>query len=264
MFLEATTLFVIILIHEIGHIWTALSYGWRVEEVQLLPFGGVAKVNEHGSTTAAEEMIVALAGPLNNGLMVWVAYFFSSLGWWGNEWTHFFIQANLFIALFNLLPVLPLDGGKVLQCLLSLRFPYHQAIKLSIVISLLTSLGLLIYGLGLPLVNQIHLNAIIISVFLMYTNAQLWVTTPVQHMRFLLHRNLWCRQVSLSGRKANPILASVDDTVYETLRRFRRGDYHLVYVLDNQGNVEGVLTEQTLLEAYLEEGLPRERLSRWL
>lgn len=262
--MEAVTLLVIILIHEIGHIWTALSYGWRVEEVQLLPFGGVAKVNELGSTTAMEEMIVALAGPLNNGLMVWVAYFFSSLGWWDAEWTQFFIEANLFIGLFNLLPVLPLDGGKVLQCLLSLRLPYLKAIKLSILFGVVASIGLFIYGLGLPTLDQIHLNALLISAFLIYTNIALWVTTPVQHMRFLLHRKQWTRKAERWGGKALPLLASEQDSVAQTLRRLRRGSYHLIYVLNDRGNIEGVLTEQFILDAYLDRHLHHEPLSSCL
>jgi stage IV sporulation protein FB len=261
MFIEATTLFVIILIHELGHVWTAISYGWHVEEIQLLPFGGVAKVREYGNITAWEEIVVALAGPLNNGLMVWMAYFFSSLGWWNEEWTNFFIRANIIIGLFNLLPILPLDGGKVLQCLLSLRIPYLKAIRLSIAAGFLFSIGLIIYGVGLPFLDKLNLNAIVIGGFLIYTNGHLLATAPVQKIRFLLHRQERCLKESDFGGDVTPLLVSSRYTVEHTLRLFRRGKYHLVYIIHKNGQVIGVLSEQKLLAAYFDQHIPNQPVS---
>jgi stage IV sporulation protein FB len=261
MFIEATTLFVIILIHELGHVWTAISYGWRVEEIQLLPFGGVAKVSEYGNITAWEEIVVALAGPINNGLMVWVAYFFSSIGWWSVEWTDFFIRANVIIGLFNLLPIQPLDGGKILQCLLSLWIPYVKAIRLSIAAGFLFSIGLMIYGFGLPFLNKIHLNAIVISGFLLFTNGHLLITAPIQKMRFLLHRYEWCRNPSNFLGDVVPLLVTSQHTVEHTLRLFRRGKYHLIYIIHKNGQIIGVLSEQKLLAAYFDEKVPNRSVS---
>lgn len=48
-FIETVTLFGIVFIHEMGHVVAAKSFGWRVKEVQLLPFGGVAVVEEPGA-----------------------------------------------------------------------------------------------------------------------------------------------------------------------------------------------------------------------
>ena len=71
-FLEAITLFGIVLIHELGHLTAAKGFGWRVQEVQLLPFGGVLIVDELGTTSTREELIVALAGPLQHVWMILV------------------------------------------------------------------------------------------------------------------------------------------------------------------------------------------------
>lgn len=259
MFLEATTLFIIVLIHELGHVWTALSYGWRVEEIELLPFGGVAKVSEYGNVSAWEEIVVALAGPLNNGLMVWMAYFFSAAGWWGPEWTSFFIQANLMIGLFNLLPVLPLDGGKIAQAMLSLIMPYLKAVRLSIIMGFLCSSLLLIYGLGLPTLDKIHINAILIGVFLFYGNVYAFISVHVLKIRFFLHRQPWGEKQLELGGSSVPIIVSSNHTLEQTLKMFWRDRYHLIYIIDGDGNVQKVITEQGLIDAYL-KGNPSKKV----
>jgi len=116
-FIEIVTLFGIVLIHELGHVAAAKGFGWRVTEVQLLPFGGVAVVEEMGSVSVWQDIAVALAGPLQNFWMMPVGWVLTAIGVLPVEWGHYFIQANLLIALFNLLPVLPLDGGKVMRAL---------------------------------------------------------------------------------------------------------------------------------------------------
>jgi stage IV sporulation protein FB len=250
MFLEATTLFVIVLIHELGHVWTAISYGWRVEEVELLPFGGVAKVSEYGNVSPWEEIVVAFAGPLNNGLMVWMAYFFSAAGWWGTEWTEFFIQANLMIGLFNLLPILPLDGGKIAQALLSLALPYMHAVRISIIIGFLCSCLLLIYGFGLPILDKIHINAITIGVFLFYGNVYALISLPILKIRFFLQRQHWGKTQLVQGGSSVPIYVSSNHTLEQTLKMFWRNRYHLVYLIDDMGKIRRVITEQSLIDAY--------------
>ncbi len=123
---EMLTLFGIVLIHEMGHVAAAKSFGWDIREVQLLPFGGVAVVEEAAGTPAYQEAAVALAGPLQNVWMMLVGYMLMLLGIIPPVWGQYFIEANLLIALFNLMPVLPLDGGKVMQAVIGLWLPYQK------------------------------------------------------------------------------------------------------------------------------------------
>lgn len=69
-FLEVVTLFAIVLLHELGHLAAAKNLGWRIQEVRLLPFGGAAVVEELGTVPAWEEIVVAAAGPLQNGFLI--------------------------------------------------------------------------------------------------------------------------------------------------------------------------------------------------
>lgn len=111
-FLELLTLFAIVFIHEWGHVAAAKWFGVHVLSVQLLPFGGVAVMEDTAYLNAGREMMIALAGPLQNGLLIGCAWLLHAAGLWDGPYYDYFVQGNVLIALFNLLPVLPLDGGR--------------------------------------------------------------------------------------------------------------------------------------------------------
>ncbi|GJM75651.1 hypothetical protein HMSSN036_78670 [Paenibacillus macerans] len=105
-------MFAIVFIHELGHVTAARMYGIRVLSVQMLPFGGVAVMEDAGDLTAGREIAIALAGPLQNALLILASLLLHAAGLWDGPFLDYFIQSNILIALFNLLPILPLDGGK--------------------------------------------------------------------------------------------------------------------------------------------------------
>ena len=122
-------LFGCVLLHEFGHIFAARRYGIATPEVTLLPIGGVASL-QRLPTKPSEELIVALAGPAVNIVIGFVLLL--TLGSLQPEALkaidddHISLAArlaaaNLFLAVFNLIPAFPMDGGRVLHALLAMR-----------------------------------------------------------------------------------------------------------------------------------------------
>jgi len=252
-FLETITLFGIVLIHELGHVSAAKSFGWRVREVQLLPFGGVAVMDELASVPVWQEIVVSLAGPLQNVWMMLAAYLLQWTGMATEEWCHYFIQANAFIALFNLLPILPLDGGKIMQALMSLWLPYQRTIAISCALSLLFS-ALMVAGSVLHLFwGGIQLNVLMIALFLLVSNWYSYKGLSYHFMRFLINREAAQQRLMSRGALAQPIVVHGRRKVPEIVRLFMREKYHLVYVMDEQGAIRHVLPEKPLLHTYFNE-----------
>ena len=118
--LTAVLLFVSVLLHELGHSMAALSQGVKVRSITLFLLGGVASV-ERECATAMGSLLVAAAGPLVSfalaaGLLAsshGATHASPLLGAMCNELG----MLNLMLALFNLLPGLPLDGGLILKAL---------------------------------------------------------------------------------------------------------------------------------------------------
>ncbi|MCZ8519083.1 MULTISPECIES: M50 family metallopeptidase [Paenibacillus] len=253
--LEMATLFGIVFIHELGHIAAARGFGWRVREVQLLPFGGVAVVEETGGAPAREELAVALAGPLQNLWMMALAYGLISLSLLPPEWGHYFIRANLLIALFNLLPVLPLDGGKVMQVLLGLWLPYQRTLQAAASVSLILS-GLLVTASVVHLFSErggLQLNWLLIGIFLFYSNWYELKGLPYRFLRFLVHRGTSFDRKQAGGVLAGPLVVPGTRRISDVVALFMRDRYHLVYVMDGQGGILHVVPEQKVLECYFDE-----------
>lgn len=244
-------MFTIVFIHEMGHVIAALLAGVTVKSVQLLPFGGVAVIEDHGRLTASREIGIALAGPLQNGLMILMAYGLQQVGYGNSEFLTYFIQANAIIALFNLVPVLPLDGGKVLQAAVSLFLPYYYTLLWSGRVSVAASILVIIYAL-LPLGagGGLRLNIVMIGAFLLYSNLTDHRNLPYRFVAFLMNREAVYEYHLRTGSVARPIVALSAKPLDAILRLFKRNQYHFIYVLNGNGNVVAVVPEQRLISTY--------------
>ncbi|MBJ6362932.1 M50 family metallopeptidase [Paenibacillus sp. MAHUQ-46] len=256
-FLELLTLFALVFVHELGHVFAARGFGWRIREVKLLPFGGVAETEEAGYLPAREEIIVALAGPLQNLWMGLTAWALGELGLITPVWASHLIQANLMIGLFNLLPVLPLDGGRIVQAWMSCRLPYHVTLVWGARISLLASALMIIYSL-LPYMNDggIQVNLLAIGIFLFASNWSYHRNIPFIFVRFLMHREGWADRYREREKLAQPIVVAGHHTIQGTLRRLVKEKYHLIYVMGMKGSVVTVLPEEQVVSNFLMHGKP--------
>jgi Zn-dependent protease/CBS domain-containing protein len=153
-------IFACVVLHEFGHILAARRYGIHTPTVTLLPIGGVASM-ERLPTDPRQELVVALAGPAVNlviGLILVLAL--GSLR--PAELTQIdnpnlsllgrLAAANIFLAVFNLIPAFPMDGGRVLHALLAMRLGGPLATEIAAKIGQAFALGLGFLGLfGNPL-----------------------------------------------------------------------------------------------------------------
>lgn len=162
-------LFVCVTLHEFGHAIAAKRYQIKVPSIVLLPIGGVANL-ERAPDKPKQELVIAIAGPAVNVLIVAVlapialissqlegAQSFNLLAL--NEMLGrvnspgvtnllvYLIGINIMLALFNLLPAFPMDGGRVLRALLALTMPYVRATRIAVMVGRLLAIPLAIWGI---------------------------------------------------------------------------------------------------------------------
>jgi len=133
-------LFACVLLHEFGHIFTARAFGVLTPDVTLLPIGGMARL-ERIPEEPHQEFLVAIAGPLVNVAIAVVLVGFAGahldLGTLSAvESTKVSLadrlaSVNIFLALFNMIPAFPMDGGRVLRALLASRMGYLRATEVA-------------------------------------------------------------------------------------------------------------------------------------
>lgn len=122
-------------LHELTHVAVAKGNGIGIDEVELLPFGGVAKYNDLLELDPKVEIKTAMAGPLCNLFLAAVMVICLRYSFFNAGWGLFLIRTNLVIAFFNLLPALPLDGGRVFRAFKTRQLGFRQATKLTICLS---------------------------------------------------------------------------------------------------------------------------------
>ncbi len=247
-FWELLILFVIVLVHELGHSIAATFYSWRIKQILILPFGGVAEMEEHGNRPLKEELVVTLAGPLQHvwltgaGFLLYKMSVFSLATW------ELFFTFNLMIFLVNLLPIWPLDGGRLMSILFSKFTPYATSHERMLQCSFFfLSLFFLVY----LWIDPLHLNMWIISIFLFYSLYTEWKQRHFVFMRFLLER-YYGKSSSFSN--ITPIVVDEKEKIHHVLQRFKRDSKHNIIIMKGDKK-QSPLDENELLHAYFKEKL---------
>ncbi|MDE7329754.1 MAG: hypothetical protein K2N30_01480 [Clostridia bacterium] len=219
------------LLHECGHIFYAEKLGFECTKISLMPFGAAAVCDIDG-ITPADEIRLALAGPAVN-LLLCVA---TAGLWWfypdSYAYTDIVFYASAGMLIINLIPAYPLDGGRIMKCLLS-KFLNAKAVDM--VLRSVTVLTVIAIVLAFVFLYR-NLTLIPIAVLLLFSAFQ--KTQPAQKINF-------CAKKKKRGREIRYVILGGDATYRDALRFI---DYNRYLVLQIYG--EKFLDEITEDELY--------------
>ena len=165
----------------------------------------------------------------------------------------FLIRANLFFCAFNLLPGLPLDGGRILRASLSPCLGFYRATELAARAGRWFGAFLAVAGLLLSLYDYLILSVSLVGLFLYAAAGREQHSTIYVFLRYLLRkeRNLQRYRVL----KGEILVALESATLMEILKRFKPSCYHQVVVLGQTFHVKAVLSETFILAAAMRQGM---------
>ena len=230
--IAAIGLFVSVVIHELGHAVTARAYGVPVRRITLWFLGGVAQFEEMPRQSGAEA-VVAIVGPLVSfgiGIVCWVAgHFISPDAAAARFIVSYLVYMNVVLAIFNLIPAMPLDGGRVLRSLLALWMPRMQATQVAAGVSKVLAAVLGIIGLF-----SLNFWLLLIAIFI-------WVAVGAE-TRFdqfeALTRGLLVRDLMNPDVHTVPPEMHVSELLDHMLH-----DHHLGFpVVDHSGALVGMIS----------------------
>lgn len=244
-FYELLFLFIIVFFHELGHAVAAMYYNWRIKQIFLLPFGGALELDEYGNRPMKEEFIVTIAGPLQHIWMVALAFFLYQINILSFKDYSLFLEYNFMILIFNGLPILPLDGGKLMSLALSYFYPFQQAFKKGILFSIFF---LCVYSLAILLLSPFHISGWVIIVFLIHSLYSDWKNRTFLFMRFLIEKSTHDKY---TYKKVKTLRVQAKESIQQVVSRFYRGMYHTIIVFDN-GKEIGTIPETQILKRYFE------------
>lgn len=238
-----------ILIHELTHIAAARMLHVRVYELELTPVGGAARLENLWRLRPGQAAAVALAGPAAN-LMIMVTS--AALCWWDMldaALAAVLIEQNLIICLFNLLPALPMDGGRVLCGLLSRRMSMAGAARVGTAVScvLAACLTLLsVYGL---IRGRLNITLPAAAAFLLMSAG-----SERRQAAYSMIESITGKGRELDQEGVLPVrwLAVRGDLpVREAAVRMKPRQMHMIAVYDDAMRLKKVISEDTLTAALL-------------
>ncbi len=251
-FYEVLLLFLIVFLHEIGHAFAALFFRWRIRKIELLPFGGVMETEENGNRPLKEEIMVTLSGPLMHLPLIACSYLLLSASFWSSADHELWIKYNLTLLLFNLLPIWPLDGGKLLFCILQSCRSFYTAQKQCWNLSFLF---LCLAGVALVVFIPMHVQGWILFIFFIFVHYQEKKHQPYRFFRFLLARAKWLDTSPFLPCQYTECI-SLLSSPYDTIKQIRKTAPTQFYFKENGQR----LSESFILETILKK---RNTHMRW-
>lgn len=248
---EYLMMFFLMLCHELAHLLALWKREIKVHSISLEPFGINIRLQTELIQNPDDEIIMALAGPLCNlGMALTLLLFKGSSGIWNRELS-FLYAANISCALVNLLPAVPLDGGRVLRAFLSKFIGYIKAYYFCEKLTRFLSLLLIACGVWLFFLTRFNFSVCLIGCFL-YGN----LFVEKNHLRLYLMREIADykkRQKVVESMPVSGIAVNQNVSARKMLNQLCHNRYYLITVLDGI-QIIGTLTEGELIDGMIRKG----------
>ncbi len=249
-------IFLCVLLHEFGHALAARRYGIRTPDITLLPIGGVARV-ERMPENPRQEIVIALAGPAVNVVIAGVLWIGMALTGHvirpgspalEDSFADTVLRVNVMLLLFNLIPAFPMDGGRVLRAVMTMKLGHAKATRIAAQIGqaiavMLGFVGALGFApLGIPPSPML----ILVAVFVFMAAANEAGTAQLQSFT----RGLSVSEAMVTEFKSLPRNASLGEAADVLLHTSQ----HEFPVVDPDGTLRGIFTRSELVAALRESG----------
>ncbi|MBQ8192931.1 MAG: hypothetical protein IJZ46_02540 [Bacilli bacterium] len=176
----------LILIHETGHFLTSIIFKYKVDKIIIYPYGGITKLNTMINTNIGKDLLIAISGTIVQSIYFIIIIILFNSGIIREYIYNLFLLYHNSMLLFNLLPVLPLDGSKIISLILAKFLNFNLANNLTVFISLITIIILLI--------SKVYENnySLLLSLGILMQNIyKFYKEISYIYNRFLLERYLY-------------------------------------------------------------------------
>ncbi len=211
-----------------------------------MPFGLTIRTKNNFIRKPEQEIIIAIAGPLANVLMILIVIIMKAYCLLDTDNMTFFITANIAIIFINIVPALPLDGGRILKSVLILGLGTVRAFQLMDKITKVAVFMLFMLGIYVFYMTGFNFSIILIASFLI---SNLFSERKNNHL-ILMKEILYCKEkLSREGIcKTKQLVVLYNIPAQKLLKYFSYNYFSLITVIDRKMNIMGTLTEVQVIE----------------
>ncbi len=235
----------IALLHEATHILIGNALHIKFSKIIIMPFGVCGKLKDPLIKSPTKEIFIALSGPLFNLFICFlvenIKYFYSS------PLLEYIYLASKSMAYINLIPCLPLDGGRILRAILTIYTDSLTAWRISLNLSRLISVILILSAVVLLAFSSFNFSFILIGVFLLSNLSNESKGLSQYALREILYAKEKLNKSDLT--KATILIANEKLFARKLLRKLSYNKYFIVNVTDDKNRITKQLTETQILFA---------------
>ncbi len=248
---SVSAFFMALLIHETAHIAAAYAFGIGIGKVELMPFGCVAQTEGFYMVSGAKEAIVAAFGPAAN-ILVSALILLSRNGDGMSAYMSCFYTANVSLAAVNLLPVLPMDGGRVLCVLLGTVFKKTSALSAMGMLGIAFSTAAIALGVYMAVRGQANPTVFLAGGFMLITSIGYLKSASLDVAKHALYKPREFAKRGVTGVRTFAV--HKEKTLGRVLLQLDAKKYNIVYIVDDDLHVIRELDEGQILDHLLTRG----------
>ncbi|MBQ3114714.1 MAG: hypothetical protein IJC06_01110 [Clostridia bacterium] len=250
---EIIVTYIIVIIHEFAHFFTARHLGVETDKFEILPFGVTMKLKNSTLNSPADEFKIALAGPLSNIIMATIFLILYRKTGSNNDFLLYVVAVNLGIFVINIFPALPLDGGRMLKCYVTIQYGYIKAYNLTMLITKITAVVLSLLGIFVVYITKFNFSVLLIGAFLIANTLSEQRGKSMILMREILYSRQKLSEIGAKNSGLITILA--DSPARKALKILTYNKYYNINVVDSDMNIIGTVTETKLIEKLIDKGI---------
>ena len=237
-------------LHELAHVGAALALGVSVERVELQPFGITAKLRDHYIKEPYKEVLIALAGPVLNFAAAGICLLLIN----SHELElNYLLWLNLSMAILNLLPCLPLDGGRVVKALLAHNIGIVKAFNTVLRLTKVITSLLLASAIYLLLSSSFNFSLILIAAFLLANISAERRNLNIISMKEMLQNKDKLKRDDINRVRVIAVFEDVSARIL--LKYFSYNFYYMIDVVDKNMRIVNRVTETQLIDALVNKGV---------
>ena len=192
----AIIIFLIVLFHELGHVIICKIFKYKINSIEIFPFGGVTKIDKLLNNSIIKDLLISIMG------IIFQLFIFLITD------NVVVLKYNKYIMIFNLLPIIPLDGSKLLFEIYALIMPYKKVIKYYYLTSFIFIIIYFIFN------YKYNLNNYMIIILFIYKTIEVIKNRNILYEKFILERALYDIKFNKVKNKNEDISKYFKDTKY--------------------------------------------------
>ena len=236
--------YISMLLHELGHTFAAVLLKNSIHLLKISPFG--LKVEIQGKSIKTQRLIIFLCGPLINILLFIISVIIARTFPYHKSIFTLIAYLNICLAVFNLLPVMPMDGGKIAFELASARIGSYKAHKYICYVSYVLSVFFIIIGFVLVSYNMANFCLMLIGIFILGELKSFKREVAIMNMKDVIYRR--SRLLKKGIYPARDLVVVKNMRMGDIIRNLDFDRFHIIHVLDDDLKLMKVFTEQDIMD----------------